>query len=421
MNILVLGNGGREHAIITALLKDTTISEILCAPGNAGIAQDVKTVNIDPSDAQAVVKLAQETKADLVVIGPEAPLVAGVADALRAQNITVFGPDQAAAQLEASKTFAKKIMQKAGIPTAQSLSCSSIEHVTTALEQFGAPYVVKDDGLAGGKGVVVTTNHEKALKHAQQCLDAGNKVVIEEYLDGPEVSLFAICDGKIALPLQAAQDFKRALDQDQGPNTGGMGAYTPLDWLPKNFAQEVIEKVAQPCLDEMAQRGTPFVGLLYCGLAVTKDGIKVVEFNARFGDPETQVVLSVLKTPLAQLLYQAALGKLNPDTSIEFSDEYAVDVILASGGYPLKAETGFPILGLDNITDAHVIHAGTALSDKGEFISSGGRVLATVAQGKTLAQARQKAYNALEAIELKHSFFRHDIALQASEGRIKLP
>ena len=306
MKTLVLGNGGREHALLTALSRDPQVSALHAAPGNAGMA-DLATLHaVEATNPAAVVELARELGADLVVVGPEAPLAAGVSDALREAGFAVFGPSQAAAQLEASKAFAKEVMAAAGVPTAGSRVCTTAAEAAAALDEFGAPHVVKDDGLAAGKGVVVTSDRAEALAHAEACFAAGGTVVIEDFLDGPEVSLFVICDGEAAVALTPAQDFKRIHDGDAGPNTGGMGAYTPLPWLPEGFTDEVMDRVARPVLAEMARRGTPFTGVLFCGLAVTAEGVEVIEFNVRFGDPETQAVLARLETPLGGLLPRAA-------------------------------------------------------------------------------------------------------------------
>ena len=295
MKVLLIGSGGREHALATGLAADKSVTELHAAPGNPGIATLATLHPLNVSDNAAIVKLAKSLAIDLVVVGPEVPLVNGVADDLRALNIAVFGPSKAAAQLEGSKHFAKGVMRDAGVPTAKSFTCENQTEIERALDTFGAPYVVKDDGLAAGKGVVVTDNREVALQHALSC----NRVVIEEYLSGPEISLFGISDGTNILPMQPAQDFKRAYDNDGGPNTGGMGAYSPLPWAPSNIIEDTYKQVLAPMIAEMAARGTPFVGLLYAGLAVTDRGIKVIEFNARFGDPETQVLIPRLKTPLA--------------------------------------------------------------------------------------------------------------------------
>ncbi|NKX55271.1 phosphoribosylamine--glycine ligase [Arthrobacter mobilis] len=423
MKVLVIGPGGREHAIVRALLADPYVTEVHAAPGNAGIAEIVPTHSIDANDPQAVTELARRLEADLVVVGPEAPLAAGVADPLREAGIPVFGPSKEAARLEGSKAFAKQVMAAANVPTAMAHVASNAQEAAEALDRFGAPFVVKDDGLAAGKGVVVTEDRAAALAHAQSCFDAGGEVVIEEYLDGPEVSLFVISDGEHAVPLVPAQDFKRIFDGDQGPNTGGMGAYTPLDWLPAGFVDEVMERVALPTIREMARRGTPFVGVLYCGLAVTRRGVRVIEFNARFGDPETQAVLARLKTPLGGLLLAAAKGELDGAGQLQWAKEAAVAVVVAAENYPGTPRTGDRISGLaeaNALPDVHVIHAGTRLED-GEVVSAGGRVLAVVALGQDLAQARERAYAGVDLIGLEGSQHRTDIALKAARGEIRIP
>lgn len=418
MEILVIGSGAREHAIITALLADPDVTRIVCAPGNAGIAGDVEVRPIEVTDADAIGDLAAELDVDLVVIGPEVPLVAGAADAVRARGIPCFGPSAEAARLEGSKAFAKAVMAEAGVPTAMAKVCTSIQEVAAALDQFGAPHVVKDDGLAAGKGVVVTSDREAALAHARACLDRGGdaRVVIEEYLDGPEVSLFGITDGLTIIPLQPAQDFKRVRDGDEGPNTGGMGAYSPLPWAPEGMVAQVTERVLEPMVAEMARRGTPFVGLLYAGLAMTSRGVRVIEFNARFGDPETQVVLARLATPLGRVLLAAATGTLDALPPLQWRPGAAVTVVVAAKGYPDAPETGDVITGIDEaaaLTGVDVLHAGTRITDDG-IVSSGGRVLSVTAIGDTLAQARERAYAGVDLITLEGSHHRRDIALEAS-------
>ena len=410
MKILLVGSGGREHALALGLRADSACTELHAAPGNPGIAEIATLHPVAVTDNAALTALAKTLAVDLVVIGPEVPLVNGAADAIRAIGIPVFGPSRAAAQLEGSKDFAKGVMRDAGVPTAQSFTCTTQPEIEKALDAFGAPYVVKDDGLAAGKGVVVTNDRDVALKHALAC----DRVVIEEYLDGPEISLFGISDGRNILAMEPAQDFKRAYDGDEGPNTGGMGAYSPLPWAPDEIVEDTYEKVLAPMIAEMAARGTPFVGLLYAGLALTKNGLKVIEFNARFGDPETQVLIPRLETPLATLLYNAATDNLD-DTVLNWRDESAVTVVVASDGYPESPKTGGEI-SLPSAVDASIYHAGTALSD-GRLLSSGGRVLTVTGLGASLAIAREKAYAAISKIALDKSFYRSDIALKASEGK----
>ncbi|GEK17295.1 phosphoribosylamine--glycine ligase [Cellulomonas persica] len=418
VKILVVGTGAREHAITRALSLDPAVTELHAAPGNPGIGALATLHAVDQLDGRAVADLARELTADLVVVGPEAPLVAGVADAVRAAGIPVFGPSGEAARLEGSKAFAKEVMAAAGVPTAEPRVATTVEQAVAAIDELGAPHVVKEDGLAAGKGVVVTDDRQAAIEHARACLaKEGGAVVVEEYLDGPEVSLFVLSDGTDVVPLVPAQDFKRALDDDQGPNTGGMGAYTPLPWAPAGLVEEVLETVARPTVAEMARRGTPFVGVLYCGLALTSKGVRVVEFNARFGDPETQVVLARLRTPLAGVLLAAATGALGALPPLEWSDEAAVTVVVASQGYPAQPRTGDVIEGLgdaDAVPHVHVLHAGTAVDDEGRVVSAGGRVLSVTATGADLAQAREAAYAGVARITLDGSQHRSDIALKAA-------
>ncbi|MCC3653026.1 phosphoribosylamine--glycine ligase [Streptomyces sp. S07_1.15] len=414
MKVLVIGGGAREHALCRSLSLDPDVTALHCAPGNAGIAELAELHAVDALDGAAVADLAADLGAGLVVVGPEAPLVAGVADAVRARGIPVFGPSAEAARLEGSKAFAKDVMAAAGVPTARSHVCTTPEEVDDALDAFGAPYVVKDDGLAAGKGVVVTHDLETARAHALSC----DRVVIEEFLDGPEVSLFAVTDGRTVVPLQPAQDFKRALDGDEGPNTGGMGAYSPLPWADPKLVDEVLDTVLQPTVDELRRRGTPFSGLLYAGLAITSRGVRVIEFNARFGDPETQVVLARLRTPLAGLLLAAATGDLADFPPLAWGGGAAVTVVVASHNYPGTPRTGDPITGLDAVAagdeHAYVLHAGTRRDASGQVLSAGGRVLSVTATGPDLAAARDRAYRAVSRIHLDGSHHRTDIAAGAA-------
>jgi phosphoribosylamine--glycine ligase len=416
VKVLVIGGGAREHALCRSLSLDPDVASLHCAPGNAGIAEVAQTHPVDVLDGAAVADLAVSLGADLVIVGPEAPLVAGVADAVRGRGIDCFGPSREAEQLEGSKAFAKDVMAAAGVPTARSYVCATAEQVDRALDAFGAPYVVKDDGLAAGKGVVVTGDIEAARAHALACVAApAGRVVIEEYLDGPEVSLFAVTDGETVVPLQPAQDFKRALDGDEGPNTGGMGAYSPLPWADPKLVAEVERTVLQPTVDELRRRGTPFAGLLYAGLAITSRGVRVIEFNARFGDPETQVVLARLRTPLGGLLRAAARGELAEFPSLRWSEDAAVTVVIASYNYPDTPRTGDPITGLADVpAPAYVLHAGTRQDPDGHVVSAGGRVLSVTATAPTLGTARTHAYAAVAAITLPGSHFRTDIAASAS-------
>ncbi|MFD2763958.1 phosphoribosylamine--glycine ligase [Micromonospora eburnea] len=414
MRVLVVGGGGREHALALGLAADPSVEVLVAAPGNPGIAAVASLREVNANDPASVAALAVEMGADLVVIGPEAPLVAGVADAVRAKGIPVFGPSAEAARLEGSKAFAKDVMTAAGVPTARAYTCTDPESTAGALDEFGPPYVVKNDGLAAGKGVVVTDDRAVAEAHAAEC----GRVVIEEYLAGPEVSLFVVTDGEAALPLLPAQDFKRAGDGDTGPNTGGMGAYAPLPWAPPGLVDEVMRDVVHPTLAEMRRRGTPFAGLLYVGLAITAAGPRVIEFNARFGDPETQVVLALLETPLAGLLHAAATGTLAAHPPLRWRDGAAVTVVVAAEGYPAAPRTGDVISGADR---AGVIHAGTRRDADGMLRSAGGRVLCGTATGPDLAAARDAAYDLVRGIELTGSYHRTDIAAAAVAGRVTVP
>ena len=409
MKVLLIGSGGREHALAKALRQDPELEELHAAPGNPGIAEYATLHDVDLESNDLLVKLAQDLQVDLVVVGPEKPLVNGVADALRKVGIATFGPSAMAANLEGSKDFAKQVMHDAGVPTARSFTCTTKAEIESALDTFGAPYVVKHDGLAAGKGVVVTDDRQLALDHAY----LSPRVVIEEFLDGPEVSLFGISDGTTILAMQPAQDFKRVGDGDAGPNTGGMGAYSPLPWAPSDIVEQTLLQVLRPTIAEMKARDTPFVGLLYAGLALTSRGLRVIEFNARFGDPETQVLLPRLKTPLASLLYRAATGNLTTDGPLEWSDEAAVTVVLAAEDYPAAPKIGDPITGIQSIEGADVYQAGTKIQD-GTLHSAGGRVLSVTGLGATLTEARVKAYEAIAKISLRGAHYRRDIALLAS-------
>ncbi|HEY0168473.1 MAG TPA: phosphoribosylamine--glycine ligase [Jatrophihabitans sp.] len=410
MRVLVVGSGAREHALCLSLAADPAVTALICAPGNAGTATIAEHRGLDASDPAAVAALAVDVRADLVVIGPEAPLVAGAADAVRAAGIACFGPSRQAAQLEGSKAFAKDVMAAAGVPTARAALCVTAEQVAAALEEFGPPYVVKDDGLAAGKGVVVTADRRQAAEHAAAC----GRVLVEEYLDGPEVSLFCVTDGVSVLPLLPAQDFKRIGDGDTGPNTGGMGAYAPLDWLPAETVEQVVAQVAQPTVDELRRRGTPFAGLLYVGLAMTAAGPRVIEFNARFGDPETQVVLALLESSLAGLLHAAATGTLAEHPPLRWRAGAAVTVVIAAANYPGPPRLDDPITGGDQ---PGVIHAGTRRDGDGVLRSAGGRVLSATAVGDTLAEARDAAYRLVAGVELAGSQHRTDIAAKALATR----
>ena len=410
MKTLVIGSGGREHALALALSLDPGVTEVHAAPGNPGIGAVATLHDVDAMDGAAVAALAAGLGVELVVVGPEAPLVAGVADAVRDAGIAVYGPSGAAAQLEGSKAFSKDVMAAAGVPTAGSRVCVTPEEAAAALAELGAPYVVKDDALAAGKGVVVTTSRDEALAHAASC----ERVVIEEFLDGPEVSVFAVCDGHTARALPPAQDFKRIFDGGRGPNTGGMGSYSPLPWAPAGLADEVLATVVQPTLDEMNRRGIPFVGTLYVGLALTGTGPRVIEFNCRFGDPDTQPVLALMTSPLGSLLKAAADGDLGAVPAPTFADGASVTVVMASAGYPESSSTGDVIVGTETLTeesDVDVIHAGTARSEDG-LVTAGGRVLAVRAVGADIADARAKAYEGIASISFPGAQWRRDIAAE---------
>ncbi|PXY31475.1 phosphoribosylamine--glycine ligase [Prauserella muralis] len=418
MRVLVIGSGAREHAIVLAASHDPAVTALACAPGNAGIAALAEPLGADLTDPKAIAGAAARWKADLVVVGPEVPLVAGAADAVRAEGIACFGPSAAAARIEGSKAFAKDVMAAAKVPTARSEVVDNPAHLDTALARFGPTWVVKDDGLAAGKGVVVTQDLPEARKHALMLLDGGHPVLLESFLDGPEASLFCLVDGHTVVPLLPAQDFKRVGDGDAGPNTGGMGAYAPLPWAPPNLVDDVVATIVQPVVDELAARDASFSGLLYAGLALTSDGPQVIEFNCRFGDPETQAVLALLRTPLAGLLHATATGTLAGQPPLEWADGAAVTVVVAADGYPGKPRTGDVITGSEG---EGVLHAGTRRRDDGAVVSSGGRVLSVVGTGADLEEARSEAYERIGRINLPGAHHRTDIALRASRGEVAIP
>ena len=422
MRVLVIGSGAREHALLLALRRDPQVTGLAIAPGNAGTARLAEQYDVDITSGEDVVALAREVRADLVVIGPELPLVLGVADAVRAAGIVCFGPSKDAARIEGSKAFAKEVMAAAGVRTADGEIVDNPARLDAALDHFGPPagdpaWVVKDDRLAAGKGVVVTPERDVARAHAAGLLEAGHPVLMESYLDGPEVSLFCVVDGRTVVPLLAAQDFKRVGEGDTGPNTGGMGAYAPLPWLPDEVYRQMVSKIAEPVAAELAARGSPFSGLLYVGLAITKSGPAVVEFNCRLGDPETQAVLALLDSPLGQLLYAAGTGTLADFGELRWREGAAVTVVLAAENYPGRPRVGDVVVGAEA---EGVLHAGTVRRDDGAVVSSGGRVLSVVGTGADLAAARTKAYEILSSIRLPGSHFRSDIALAAAEGKISV-
>lgn len=420
MRVLVIGSGAREHALLLGLRKDPGVDYLAVAPGNAGTAVVAEQYDVDVTSADEVTALATRLRVDLVVIGPEVPLALGVADAVRAAGIACFGPSKDAARIEGSKAFAKDVMAAAGVRTAASETVDSPAHLDAALDRFGPAagqpaWVVKDDGLAAGKGVVVSADRAEARAHAAALLDSGHPVLLESFLDGPEVSLFCLVDGATVVPLVAAQDFKRVADGDTGPNTGGMGAYAPLPWLPESVESAIVHDVVEPVAAEMVRRGCPFSGLLYAGLAITSEGPAVVEFNCRFGDPETQAVLALLNSPLGTVLYATAAGTLADVAPLQWNDGYAVTVVLAAENYPGRPRFGDVITGAE--ADG-VLHAGTARRDDGAIVSSGGRVLSVVGTGADLAAARADAYRVLSSVRLPGSHFRTDIGLAAEQGRI---
>ena len=422
MRVLVIGSGAREHALLLALRADPQVDALAIAPGNAGTAAIADQRDVDITSGDDVVALAREIYADLVVIGPEVPLVLGVADTVRDAGIACFGPSKAAAEIEGSKAFAKDVMAAAGVRTASSEIVDSPAGLDAALDRFGPPagdsaWVVKDDRLAAGKGVVVTQSRDAARAHAASLLDSGHPVLLESFLDGPEVSLFCLVDGETVVPLLAAQDFKRVGDGDTGPNTGGMGAYAPVPWLPPDIYRSIVSDIVKPVAAELVRRGSPFSGLLYAGLAVTSNGPAVIEFNCRFGDPETQSVLALLESPLGQVLYATASGQLASFGELHWRDGFAVTVVLAAENYPSRPRVGDVIVGSE--ADG-ILHAGTARRDDGAVVSSGGRVLSVVGTGADLSEARSAAYEILGSIRLPGSHFRTDIGLAAAEGKISV-
>jgi len=419
VRVLVIGAGAREHALLLAMAQDPHVTALGCAPGNAGtraVSEQLPLADVtDPAETSA---LARTWHADLVVIGPEVPLVAGVADAVRDAGVACFGPSAAAARIEGSKTFAKDVLRSAGVRTARAETVDNPAHLDAALDRFMPPYVVKDDGLAAGKGVVVSTDRDLARAHAMTLLDGGHPVLLESFLDGPEVSLFCLVDGRTVRALLPAQDFKRVGDDDTGPNTGGMGAYAPLPWADPSLVGDIVRDVVQPVVAEMADRGTPFSGLLYAGLAITANGPEVIEFNCRFGDPETQAVLALLRSPLARLLHATATGALASEPELDWADGAAVTVVVAAEGYPGTPRLGDVIAGADG---DGVLHAGTRVRDDGAVLSAGGRVLSVVGTGPDLAAARTDAYARLATVHLAGSHHRTDIALKAVEGAVRVP
>lgn len=418
MRILVVGGGGREHAICWALRKSPKVESLYCAPGNGGIASVAECVDIKVDQFEELAQFALDHTIDLVVIGPDDPLAAGIVDHLEAKGLQVFGPRANAAILEASKVFSKDLFKKYNIPTAAYESFDDYEKALSYLRGQKAPIVIKADGLAAGKGVIVAQTMEEAEKALYDIMaakvfgDSGNQVVIEEFLTGQEMSILSFVDGETVRPMVSAQDHKPVYDNDQGPNTGGMGTYTPLPHIPQSIIDEAIETIIKPTAKAMVAEGRPFRGVLFAGLMLTPNGPKTIEFNARFGDPETQVVLPRLKTDLLDIFLAAVNGRLE-QMEIEWSDEAAVCVILASGGYPGSYPKGLPIDGLDQVKDALVFHAGTALDADGRMLTNGGRVLGVTALGESIAEARAKAYAEADKIRFEGRHYRTDIAKKA--------
>lgn len=415
MRVLLVGSGGREHALGWKLAHSPRVDEVMSIPGNPGLAALGPVVEgVAPDDAGAVAAIARMHGVDLVVVGPEGPLAAGLADAVGRLGIPVFGPSRAAARLEASKAFAKDVMRRAGVPTAEAWVFDDRAAAAAHVRGHPGPYVVKADGLAAGKGVLVTEDRDDALAWVDRCFDggfgaAGATVVIEEYLDGPELSVFAVCDGEHAVILEPARDYKRLRDGDRGPNTGGMGSFSPVE-LPQGLIDRVVADVIDPLLRQMAEDGTPYRGFLYAGLALTADGPRVVEFNVRLGDPETQVVLPRLRTDLVEVM-EAALGGSLAGLALEWLPVAAVNVVLAASGYPDSPRRGDVIHGADGIDhDAMVFHAGTTRDGRGRLVTAGGRVLNVVGTGPDLAAARATAYAAVDRISWDGMQFRTDIA-----------
>ncbi len=415
MKVLVVGAGGREHAIVRALKRSARRPELLCAPGNAGIAADARILDIPVDDVPRLVKAAEDERVDFVVVGPEVPLVNGLVDALVSTGIAAFGPTAAAAKLEGSKAYAKEIMDAAGVPTAGFELAGTVQEGLAAIDRY--PVVLKADGLAGGKGVVIAQNEREARETLEDFL-VGRRfgtrtVVVEEFLVGEELSLLALCDGERAVPMSCARDYKRIFEDDEGPNTGGMGSYSPVEGIDRQIVNELAAVVHQPVVDLMRERGTPFHGVLYAGLMLTSLGPRVLEYNVRFGDPETQAVLPRLRSDLLEALLRASRPGGLEGMRLEFSPDWAVTVVLASAGYPASSSSGDPISGLDLVGETvEVTHAGTA-GKPGGIVTAGGRVLNVTALGPDPGSARDAAYAAAEMISFDGMQLRRDIAARA--------
>lgn len=420
MQVLVIGGGGREHTLVWKLAQSKSVTKIYAAPGNPGMKGLAECVDLDIADLDGLADWAEKHAIDLTVVGPEAPLVAGIVDVFSARGLTIFGPSAKAAEIEGSKIFSKELMEKYGVPTAFFKVCDNLADARAFVEEKGAPIVIKADGLAAGKGVVVAMTKDEALDALDDMMghhkfgSAGNRVVIEEFMEGEEASLLAFTDGKTIVPMLAAQDHKRVNDGDQGPNTGGMGAYCPASVMTAALKEKTVKEVLRPIVDALGKEGRPYSGCLYAGLMIKGDSVKVVEFNARFGDPETQVVLPLLKSDLAKIMVACAKGTLQPDM-VEWSDKAAVCVVMASGGYPGSYKKGLPITGLKAagaMEDVVVFHAGTREED-GKILTNGGRVLGVTAVADDIPSAQQKAYDAVDKIHFDGAHFRQDIAWRA--------
>jgi phosphoribosylamine--glycine ligase len=425
MRVLVVGAGGREHALAWRLARDPAVQKLFVAPGNAGVAREAECVRVAPDDAAGMLAFVERERIDLTVVGPEGPLVAGLADRLAERGHPVFGPSSGAARLEGSKAWAKDLCERYGIPAAGGLSVGSMSEALGALDAFGPPYVVKADGLAAGKGVVITEERDEAVRALERALveeefgDAGSTVLVEEHLTGREVSAFALADGRTALPLAFAQDFKRVGDDDAGPNTGGMGAYSPVPFVDDATAERIRTDVVEPTIRAMADEGVPYRGVLYAGMMLTDAGPRVLEFNCRFGDPETQALMPRLASEPAALFLACARGEL-PSRRVDLRPGACVTVVLASGGYPRAYETGFEIEGLEaaeRVGGATVFHSGTA-ERRGKVVTAGGRVLSVSATGSSITEARDRAYDASGRVSFEGMRYRADIAaLAAKEER----